>query len=528
MTDERAARQIRRIVVVSNSDGNDVVSYAAGWQAALVLAHQLNDVDIKIEHICVEPGGRARIAIATVGQEQIDFHNALGIDEAALVSDARGAFVLADRYVGWVESGHELFHSSAPLGVSMKGVAFHHCLTRLHHASALELAADEFSMSASCAKRGKFSHPASDPSSIKSTITYGLNLDAATYAKFLREQAMRFGAVERVGRIEAVHVNDSGEGNGRGDHGFISAIKLQDDITVDGDFFIDCTKDGYLIGQSSGVDWVSWSDTYPATASLRLSGPGNLPQLAANTYETTDFGWSRTRRLQDRVQSDCFFDTNEYSVSQIAEQLNNEGANGRLETDCNEELRPGVRAQFWVGNCLAVSTAAVRVEPVAECEFSHIRADLLRWLKRIPSANCPGSLARTYNRHTRAAYDDVRDYNRTFFGLCAWRDSSFWRKCGELDASEQLQQNLRLFGKAGVIPQYEHQTVPGHRWASLLVGMKQWPQRYDPLLEQFRLDDVNRQVHRLGQNMAGASSRQLSHVEYLREYCGRPVAASLK
>ncbi len=511
---------LKRIVVVSSNANSGDSNYLNGWQAVLTLAEQLKGLDIELVHLCdvteIDNG------VITIDEQQLALHHQLGIKEQALLSSCQGSYVLANKYIGWPSENHCFYSSDSPYGINYDRVEFQHYLTRLHLESNFSPKMDDFNISAACAKQGTFSHPVNDASSIKSTLSYRVNLHSGNYAALLRDNALALGVQELQGQVEKVILHDSYNDTDKDNHGFIKEIQLSHGEALTADFFIDCTGQvGQLISKALKVSDDCWQSRFPATNKVSFNLAYNDLSSAVNTIETCDFGWFSLKSLQNSQHVTCYYRAQDTSETEVIEQVTkrlNIRDSKVISNLSNTQIKFGFKQRPWLKNCLSLATTLVRYETVNEDNFSFIRNDLLRWLKRLPTKHCPIAIAQSYNRETKQSYQDVCDFNQLTFHLSTWRKTPFWQAVSQLAKSDQLAHSLRLFQHTGVFPLYEEQTIDKHRWISMLLGLNYWPKRVDPLVKNSNLLQIEQRIKGLAEHVTKVSQAQKNYKDYLHSY----------
>jgi tryptophan halogenase len=515
-----STNKIKRIVVVSNNASLSDSSYLNGWQAVLTLAEQLKGMDIELVHLC-DPADLDS-GIITIDEQQLALHYQLGIKEKPLISACQGSYVLATKYSGWYSENHCFYRADSPYGIDFDRVEFQHHLARLHLESTYKPKVDDFNISAACAQQGTFSHPVSDSSSIKSRLSYGINLHSGNYAKILRNKAIALGVQELQGQIKKINLHDSHDDAEQQNHGFIKNIQLNNGEDLVADFFIDCTgQAGQLITKVLNVADECWQDRFPATNKLSFNVELSDLSSAANTTETADFGWFSRKSLQTTQHLTCYYRAKETGEEEVVEQVKkrlNITDNNIISKISHTKIKPGFKHTPWLKNCLSLATSLVSYEGVNEDDFCFIRNDLLRWLKRLPTQNCPKPLIRSYNAETKQCYQDICDFNQLPFHLSTWRKTPFWLMTRQLSKSDQLGQSLRLFKHTGVLPLYEHQTIDKHRWIAMLLGLSYWPKRVDPLVKNSNLLKIEQRIGVLAEHITKIAQVQKNYKDYLHTY----------
>ena len=519
------SNNIKRILILSNKS-RDLASSLAGWQSALVLSHQLVDTDIEVMHLCLNSGPidnkseELSSNVIAVDTFQIDFHNELNLDEANIMSDADGSFVLANKYLGW--SDRIFYHSKSPYGVAFNGIEFHHYLNYLRKNVDEQFFIDDFSITSVMAKQGRFAHPVEDKNSIRSTVEYGINFCADAYQNTLKTKALSFGVVEMDDKTQPTIALETGLQVVRDGNDLLETIMFSNNEKISADFFIDCTDAGLLIREELSVAFDEGVIGTLVNTKLVLQCASDANSDIAKTSNeiyAADFGWFIVVRTQTVVQINCFYSRFQHTEEDALTIVKEHTDLATLKVFDLIKLKVGMCSQSWQQNCLATGPAFSAVGLFTGTNFDQIRSSLMRWLKRLPPKSCSGSLIRNYNRHIRAAYQDICDFDQIHFELNKIQQSDFWLNSRSLPLSDESHQRLKLFRLSGVYPDYEDQVIIKRQWISLLIGLQQWPESYDSLLLQINSDEIIKNLNKFSENISLEANRQHRIEEYLSQYC---------
>ena len=205
----------QRIVIVGGG--------TAGWMAAAALARFAGGHRVTL--VESEAIGTVGVGEATIPQIHL-FNSALGLDEAEFLRETRGSFKLGIEFAGWLHEGHSYMHAFGDIGRGAGLLPFQHYWLRaqklgfakpLMRYSLNELAARTMRM-----QRGRRTQQSPE-------MPYAYHFDAALYAAYLRRYA-EAGGVSRVEGIVKEVERD-------GENGFITAVKLDSERRIEGDFF---------------------------------------------------------------------------------------------------------------------------------------------------------------------------------------------------------------------------------------------------------------------------------------------------
>jgi tryptophan halogenase len=160
----------------------------------------------------------------------------------------------------------------------MNGIDFHQYW--LHSRSAGNTKPlEDYSMCALAAKNAKFTLPDADPRNPTSHLRYAYHFDAAEYALFLRHYAEKNGVIRQEGNILKV-IQDEQSGN-------ISGVTLANGLTIEADFFIDCSGfNALLIGNTLDVPYKDWSHWLPCNSAQAIASESGAPHTALHYFNS--------------------------------------------------------------------------------------------------------------------------------------------------------------------------------------------------------------------------------------------------
>jgi len=495
----------------------------AAWMTAAALARALRGRAsavrvIETESDDWEAAGAAETSIPPIRM----FHAIVGIDEDDLIRATRATFKLGVEFQGWGGGGY--IHPYGAFGVDMDSVAFHQYWLRQR--SAGETARlEDYSLSASAARIGRFARPAADPNSVLSTLAYALHLDAGLYADYLRSFAEARGVRRSRGKIADVFLN--------GESGFIEAVGLADGERVGGDLFIDCTgSQGRLIGQMPEAgfeDWSEWLACDRALLSLgQAADPAPLTRVTAHRA-----GWRAHIPLQDGAGGAFVYSSAQLSDDQAADELDC-GPKGpaplrRGDATAPEparskprlvRFRQGRRRQMWVRNCVAIGAAAGFIEPLESTNLHIIQNGVVKFAGLLPERDCPPALATEYNRLVSTSLDRLRDlailHYKTMAGAL---DTDFWRSRRAMSVPDQLAYKMRLFAARGKVVLEEEETFEEPSWIAAFIGQGVVPGRTDPRVDMADAERVRTSLARMRTMIREAANSMPMHPAYVARIC---------
>ena len=236
--------------------------------------------------------GTVGVGEATIPQIRL-FNAALDINEAEFLRETKGTFKLGIKFAGWTGEGSSYLHAFGPLGHPAGPLPFHHYWLRAK-ARGLAGGLPDYSLNdiAARASRMQVFRPKTGES--LPDMPYAYHFDAALYAAYLCRYAESRG-VERVdGQIGRV-VRD-------GETGDVTALVLDGERRIDGDFFLDCTGfRSLLLGETLGSSFEDWREWLPCDRAIAVpcEAKGDFTPYTRSTAR--EGGWQWRIPLQHRV-----------------------------------------------------------------------------------------------------------------------------------------------------------------------------------------------------------------------------------
>jgi tryptophan 7-halogenase len=485
-----------------------VGSGLAAWMAAAALARAVRREDWSIAVLHDDrdtdslPCGDAD---ATLPLTQSS-HFALETDEDAVVAKTGGAFTYGIAFSGWSGQAATWFQPFGDVGATLGHVPFHHVVMRLRH-EGLPLRLANYSLAALAAQAGRFSRPGRDPRSVLSTCKYGLHLDCAKFEGMLRRQAVSAGVTEAPGTFANVEP---------GADGSIAAVIGGDGTRMEGDLFLDCTgTDARLSssnGQSTWEDWSEWlrCDRFMSARVATQHAP--LPYSLSAAHSA---GWIRHLPLRSETQLTCFYRSDMLTDAGAAGMLREQAGHGKLREVRNSDVRFGRRTDPWHGNCVALGSAAARLDPMAISNLQLLRASVDNLLRLLPAERTATVEAREYNRLMGLQFDHARDFAILHYKLNGRHGEAMWDACRTMPIPGTLDYKLRSYESRGRIALYDEEPLDETSWLNLFDEHGVRPRRYTLLVEGFATAELKAHVERVREIMLDELRRMPMHSEYL-------------
>jgi tryptophan 7-halogenase len=483
----------------------------AGWMAANLLAVRLAKLPIRI--MLVESPDIRTVGVGEATVPAIrDYFRAIGVHEFDVMRAAQGTVKLGIEFQDWSRPGDSFFHPFGLYGVGAHGVPFHHYwLKRMR-------AGDDIPFSAYClatqvAQRGEVLLPPDKPVNDLGVFDWAVHFDAGLFARFLAERATgQLGVVHVEGRI--VRAERDGDG------GDIRHVVLADGRSLAADLFIDCSGfRSLLLGEALDVPYEDWTHLLPCDRAVAIPCDRDGPLAPFTRSTALRAGWQWRIPLQHRVGNGYVYSSRHISDDEATATLL-----GRIEGPALADpnllrFRTGHRTRFWERNCIALGLAAGFLEPLESTSLTLIQSGIERLLDHFPDRHPDPSLAAEYNRITSLEYARIRDFLLLHYWGNRRHGEAMWDECRALALPDKLAHKIRTFRGSGKLARYEWESFQNPSWLSMYAGFDLWPDRADPLADQFSVEELGGSFARMREAIGRAAALAVPHERFIAENC---------
>lgn len=462
------------------------------WLTAAALRRALAPAGVTVR--AVELPAEAGAADVYASLPAIEaLHNQIGIDEAALLRGARGAFTLGQNFVDASGAGRPSFlHSHGAHGTAIDGGDFFpHWVKARHHGLGAGL--DDFSLTASAALGGRLFFPDTD-SEVYGRSDYGYHLPAAAYAKSLKVIARHLGVELFAAEAVGVERDDAG----------IAALRLDDGRRIESALFADLTRERLL----SGGGFETWDTPGDRVLSALAPRPAALPAYAE--IRASEGGWTGLFPGLTHIHVEHVFlqaSTTDEAAAQTAE------ATAGLPLDA-VTIRPfaaGVAAEPWADNVIALGDAACVFDPAHGFALHGLQLGIVHLLAAYP-AEGGGYAARRaeFNRVLRSHFARVADFQAAHHALQRYA-GPFWDAARARPVSDELAHRIDLFAARGELAPLEDESLPPDSWRALFIGHGILPESWRPAADRVPPEEVKAHFRKMLGFVREAVLRQPTH-----------------
>ncbi len=480
----------------------------AGWMAAAALARLL-------------PGRAAvhlvesdEIGIVGVGEATLPHIRAyiqrLGLDEAEFMARTHATFKLGIEFRDWGRIGDSYIHPFGAFGFDMDDVGFHHYW---HRAGAGAGPIEAYSVPILAARAARFAFPDPDPAALAATFGYAYQFDANRFAPWLRDIAVRDGAIRTEGRVASVARD--------GETGDIAALVLADGRRIEGDLFVDCSGfRSLLLGATLEEPFEDWSHWLPCDRAIAMPTahvPGPLPPLTIATAMPA--GWRWRIPLQHRVGNghvhcSAFISEQEATDALLAAVEGRPIAEPRVL-----RFKAGRRARSWARNCVAIGLSGGFLEPLESTSIYLIQIAITQLIDLFPERRIAAVDRDEFNRAVDLEYDRIRDFLILHYHATTRDDSPFWDHVRTMRVPDSLAGKMDLFRTRGRVVRYREGLFLEPSWLAVYLGQGIVPEGHDPRADSVPAPQLDGALARLRGQMAATVAAMPDHAAFLARYC---------
>ncbi|WP_380779653.1 tryptophan 7-halogenase [Sphingomonas sp. R86520] len=425
------------------------------------------------------------------------FHERIGLRERDLLA-AGATHRLGTRLSDWRADGPSFVLAQGERGGTIAPGAFHqHWLNARR--SGKVAAFDAFLVPAVLAAADRFVHPSDNSSTPISGFGYALRLDPPRYRDLLRALAQHLGIVPVPGAFAGVE---------RAADGRVATMVLADGRRIVADLYLDCSGPSARLRSALDTQWDDWRAWLPADRLLLGTAPAQSP-TPTDDCVAVPAGWRFASPLRDRTLVGLAF---------AADQTPDSSAHRIMPSgETIVSLAPGVRAEPWRHNVLALGDAAVVIDPLANANLHLAHAAILRAIDLLPGRDCAAIELAEYNQQSVRQASRVRDFQAAHFLPTGRTRGPFWKRAARLPRPDSLAHTLEHFAHRGRLPFQEDESFDKDEWHGLLLGLGMIPRVADPIAAATAPSTIAATLQRLADATAALPARLPPYPAYLAQ-----------
>jgi len=487
---------VKKVVVVGGG--------TAGWMTAAALSHLFKNLDCAVTLVESEQIGTVGVGEATLPHLRF-FNQRLGIDEPDFMQKVNATYKLGIEFANWGRKGDSYIHPFGDFGRPANDVPFYHYWLKARLEGS-DYPIGDYSLPVVASQAKKFDFPNPDMNSILSTYGYAYHIDASLYAKYLRAYSEERGVIRQEGKV--VSVNQDSES------GFILSVVLDNDTTIEGDLFIDCSGfRGLLIEQTLKTGYEHWKHWLPCDRAVaipcELAGE-SVPYTRATAEEA---GWRWRIPLQHRVGNGHVY-CSDYISDERAEHTLRANLEGEPHADANFlRFNTGRRNKMWSKNCVAIGLSAGFLEPLESTGIHLIQLGIMKLIEFFPNLEMDDAYASEFNRVMQMEIERIKDFLILHYNATERDDTDFWSYVRTMSLPDSLQHKMELFKSTGHVVKYQEGLFLEPSWVAVYLGQGVIPERFDPRVNAFSKAELDRQLGKLRASISSAVHGMPSHDE---------------
>jgi tryptophan halogenase len=417
-----------------------------GVLAAIALRRALPRTEVVVLAIPPDPAAFAeRVGTALPFTNRL--HDRLGVEEEALVREAGASHRLVMRYFGG--AGPE-WHGAAGYGAAIDP-AMKTAFAREWGGGPRNAGtgAPPRSLGEVLAAAGRFAPPSGEADSPLAEVDYALRWNVPAYRAHLIRLAQKLGVHHERGRATAVRPDDSGG---------IAALAIEGAGELAADLFVDCSGSGaVLLSALPQMQWIDWRPRFP-TRGLAIAQPGPAMVSLEDRATWTPLGWRWELAGRDGRQA-LLGVPGGATDEAIAAAFGAEPAT-------IVPFAPGRAEAPWLGNVIALGSAAAEIEPLGGIAQDLAHRQLALLLELLPGRAVDPAERAEFNRRSGLMADRAADWLAAHYASPA-PTAQF----PALELSPELFRTLDQFTRRGRLPFFEDAPMLVQEFGALLQAI---------------------------------------------------------
>ena len=420
---------MRKLVIVGGG--------SAGWMAAAYLNGAINKrgAEPRVHITLVESPDIPRISVgeATIPSMR-HLLSVVGVDEREFMRATDATFKQSIKYVNWVHKNNTFYHhpfsryTQYPIDNSGPDwMASDRSIPYMETVSAQPIICE---MGRAPLMMGRWD--------MGTPLNYAYHMNAQKFADYLRDFSVARGVVHIQANLNHVSLRDNG---------FIDAVTLDNEQTLQADLFVDCT--GFrakLIGEAVGVGVEDCSQWLLCDRAVTMHIPyeshyaGEVRPYTTATALSNGWIWDIPMQSQRSVG---YVHSSHFISSEQAEREMRAYQGGDTEQLNSRHIKFSVerRHQTWQGNCIAIGLSGGFIEPLESTGLYLSDLGAVALAEHFPFDDAHiSTMAFRYNRIMSNRFYEILDFINMHYCLTQRTDTEFWQ---EVQKPEHINDRLK-------------------------------------------------------------------------------------
>lgn len=159
------------------------------------------------------------------------------------------------------------------------------------------------------------------------------------------------------------------------------------------------------------------------------------------------------------------------------------------------------------------------MEPLESTALHLIQSGITRFLALFPDRDFDPLVSEEFNRLTIQEFERVRDFIILHYCVTERDDSELWRYVAQMPIPDTLQYKIDHFRHYGRLVTEGFELFQNPSWLAVHIGQGNWPQRYDPLVDERTEVDAKRLMAGLHRVIRETAQAMPTHDKYIRRNC---------
>ncbi|WP_448250411.1 tryptophan halogenase family protein [Thalassotalea agariperforans] len=475
----------------------------AGWMAANLFATKWRN---KANITLIESPSIATIGVGEGSTPYLKrFFKQLGIDENEWMPKCNATYKNGILFSHWstVPGYQQYFHPFHSDFDKENLTAFEHSTILRRNGYNIHAHPDNFFVVTELTKQFKISKLQKQSTA---TNLYGYHFDSSLLAQMLKKNAQSFGVRHISSHVQKVKTDLAGD---------IEKLDLDDQQTIEGDIFIDCTGfKSLLINKTLGVPFHSYSKELLNDSAIALPSKRNSKEMSQTVSTAFSNGWAWRIPLRNRIGNGYVYSSSHQSAESAEQELRAKLAGKVHDVEAKHlKMRIGRLTQHWYKNCLAVGLSQGFVEPLEATGLHLIQNTIEQFIHYFEKGNFTNQYQSFYNEQTNFGFDRIKDYVLLHYLSNSRHDSQYWKDARNIqNISESLQRIMHTWiSGEDLRAELENQSITNYyssmSWHAMLAGVGVYANKLDKQVsaklnsEITQINKINKQYCHLFQNI---------------------------